>query len=166
MAQMRQVLHLLYLLLFLSLPLFSNEYFLLNEQKSTLLASLNSKILRAQHITIITTAFKVTSLAHSLEKVLSKGSSLTLIVTDLQNAAYYAKYKNSSVYVYKGKRPLKNFSLHIFIIDESDVCFSSLPFDEELLRRTIGTVTCSTDPEEIAYAKRLTILFTKRFKRY
>jgi len=64
------------------------------------------------------------------------------------------------------ERPLKNFSLTLLLIDESDICFSSLPFSEALLQIQIGEVICTTESEEIAFGKRIKAAFMERFEDY
>ncbi|MEE8587967.1 MAG: hypothetical protein V3S80_01330, partial [Sulfurimonadaceae bacterium] len=59
-----------------------------------------------------------------------------------------------------------NYSLNILLIDESDVCFSSLSFSEAILKRNIGEVICTTNREEIDFAIDIEKRFSKRFEDY
>ena len=99
MMKMPPLFSVLYTLMFLAITLSANEYYLLPEHKSDLLHTLKQKIDRARTITIISSELESPVLSRSIEKALLKGSCLHLITTSLKSAAYYAKYKNTSVNV-------------------------------------------------------------------
>ena len=150
----------------LTLTLSANEHYLLPEEKSDLLYSLKRKIERAENITIITQVLDYPSLSSSIEKALKKETTLQLITTDLTSAAYYAKYRNTTVKVPVSQRLADNFHLNILLIDQSDVCFSTLTFSEADLNTAIGEVTCTTNVEEITFALDIKKRFTERFEDY
>lgn len=151
---------------FLFNTLDANEHYLLPEHKSDLMHTLKQKISRAQTITIISGELQSPSLARSIEKAIANHRRLHLITADLNTAAYYAKYKNSTVKVPASDRPVENFSLTLLLIDESDICFSSLAFNEALLDAHVGEVICTTNSEEIAFGKRIKAVFMERFEDY
>ncbi len=146
--------------------LIANEHYLLPEHKSDLLHTLKRKIERAQSFTIITSGLDNPALSKSIEKALKKERHFTLITTDLPTAAYYAKYKNTTVKIPRSGRMRDDFYLNILIVDESDVCFSTLPFNETVLKKAIGEVTCTTEREEIGFALDIQKRFTERFEDY
>ncbi len=152
--------------MFLTLTLTANEHYLLPEHKSDLIHTLKRKIERANNITIITSGLDNPSLSKSIEKALKKGAHFHLLTTDITDAAYYAKYKNTTVKVPTSDRLTDNYSLNILLIDESDVCFSSLSFSEAILKRNIGEVICTTNREEIGFAIDIEKRFSKRFEDY
>lgn len=153
-------------LVFLTLTLTANEHYLLPEHKSDLIHTFKRKIDRAQNITIITSGLDNPSLSKSIENALLKEAHLHLLTTDILSAAYYAKYKNTTVKVPTSDRLSDNFALNILLIDESDVCFSTLAFSEAVLKRSIGEVTCTTNGEEIDFAIDLKRRFSERFEGY
>ena len=152
--------------MFLTLTLTANEHYLLPEHKSDLMHTLKRKIERANSITMITSGLDSPSLAKSIEKALKKGAYFHLLTTDITDAAYYAKYKNTTVKVPASNRMADSFSLNILLIGESDVCFSTLSFSEAILKRNIGEVICTTNREEIIFAKEIEKRFTERFEDY
>ena len=166
MVQMRRLFSLVLLLFFLDGDLAADEQFLLPENRSDMIHTLKRKIERAREITIITSHLNTPTLSRSLEKTLRHNHNFILVTTDQKSAAFYAKYKNTEVFVPPSSRELENFSIHILLIDKSDVCFSSLPFDEKVLRRETGWVSCTTDKEEIAFAQQLAKTFIQRFEPY
>ena len=150
----------------LTLTLGANEHYLLPEEKSDLLHSLKRKVERAENITIITSSLDNPSLSKSIEKALKREAHFKLITTDLTSAAYYAKYKNTAVKVPDSQRFADSFHLNILLIDQSDVCFSTLSFSETDLQTDIGEVTCTTNGEEITFALDIKRRFTERFEDY
>lgn len=144
----------------------ANEHYLLPEHNSNLIYALKQKISRAETITIISGELQSPLLGRSIEKAIANDRRFHLITADLNTAAYYAKYKNSIVKVPVSDRPMKNFSLTLLLIDESDICFSSLAFSEALLRTQIGEVICTTNREEIAFGKQIKAAFMERFEDY
>ena len=153
-------------ILLVSTQLNANEHFLLPEQKSALIESLKSKIERAHTLRIVTQILEHSQLSKSIEKKLLKGGVFELVVADVKSAAYYAKYKNSTVYIPSNTDLFENFTLNILIIDQSDVCFSSLPFNSATLQRKIGHVACTTNPEDVSFALDAFKRFKARFERY
>ena len=150
----------------LTLVLTANEHYLLPEHKSDLIHTLKRKIERAGTITIITSKLESPALTKSIEKSLTNKARFHLLTTDMTSAAYYAKYKNSSVKVPHSNRLIENFHLNILLIDESDVCFSTLAFSESVWKRDIGEVICTTDREEIDFAIDVRRRFKERFEDY
>ncbi len=150
----------------LSLTLNANEHYLLPEHNSDLLHTLKRKIERAENITVITSGLSNPSLAKSIEKALTNGATFHLITSDLDSAAYYAKYKNTTVSVPASDRIAGQFHLNMLSIDESNVCFSTLAFDAAVLTSRIGEVICTTGREEIVFAKEIEQRFTERFEDY
>jgi len=150
----------------LTLTLSANEHYLLPEEKSDLMHSLKRKIERAENITMITSSLDNPSLSKSIEKALKQAACFNLITTDMQSAAYYAKYKNTTVKVPVSQRLADNFHLNILLIDQSDVCFSTLSFSDADLKRGIGAVTCTTNDEEITFALDIQKHFSERFEDY
>jgi len=149
-----------------TLSLNANEHYLLPEHQSDLMHTLKRKIARAENITIITSGLMNPSLAKSIEKGLTNGAVFHLITTDLATAAYYAKYKNTTVKVPASDRVAENFQLNIFSINGSDVCFSTLSFNTEDLTKQIGEVICTTAQEEIIFAEEIEKRFNERFEDY
>ncbi len=150
----------------LSLSLNANEHYLLPEHQSDLMHTLKRKIARAENITIITSGLSNPSLAKSIEKALTDGATFHLITPDLDTAAYYAKYKNTTVKVPVSNRVTEQFHLNVLSIDGSDVCISTLAFDTAVLTKRIGEVICTTSREEIAFAKEIEQRFNERFEDY
>jgi len=150
----------------LSLTLSANEHYLLPEHRSDLMHTLKLKIDRAHHITVISSGLDSPSLAKSIEKALSKEARFHLITTDVAAAAYYAKYKNTTIKIPTSSRMQEHFNLNILLIDRSDVCFSTLPFSATVLKRDIGEVTCTTNREEIDFALDIERRFIERFEDY
>jgi len=144
----------------------ANEHYLLPEHNSDLMNTLKQKISRAQTITIISGELRSPSLARSIERAIEENRRFHLITTDLDSAAYYAKYKNGIVKVPVSDRQIESFSLSLLLIDESDICFSSLAFNEAVLNKQIGEVICTTNSEEIAFGKRIKAAFMERFEDY
>ena len=153
-------------LILLSSTVLANEHYLLPEQKSDLMRTLKLKIERANSITIITQKLDSSMLSRSIEKSLHSNATLQLITTDLGTASYYAKYKNMTVKVPTSKQLYEIFTLNILLIDNSDICFSSLPFDESILKREIGQVICTTDSEDIKFGESIKEKFLERFEDY
>ena len=166
MVTMRRLLALTLSMIMFSISLCANEHYLLPEHKSDLLHSLKRKIERSHEFTIITRHLESPQLSKSIEKALKKSGRFHLITTDLRSAAYYAKYKNTTVDVPSSEQLVDSFRLNILIIDRSDVCFSTLAFSEAVLKNSVGNVFCSTNAEDIAFAKELEERFTHRFEAY
>jgi len=163
---MRPYISLTFTFFLLITTLQANEYYLLPEHKSDLIHTLKRKIERAHRLTIITAELESQTLSRSIEKLLKKEHHFTLITPSISAAAYYAKYKNSKVYLPPAQRPLKHFNINILIIDKSDICISSLPFKEQLLRQSQGTVSCTTTKEEVDFGVELIKKYQQRFERY
>ncbi len=144
----------------------ANEHYLLPEHKSDLMYTLKQKIDRADRIIIVTGELENPLLAKSIEKAIKRGADFHLITTHLKSAAYFAKYKNTFVHVPASKELTEKFTLNLLLIDESDVCFSTLSFSEAVLKRSIGEVICTTNIEEIDFAKEIKKRFTERFEDY
>jgi hypothetical protein len=153
-------------LLSLAATLNANEHYLLPEHNSDLLHTLKLKIERAAAITLITGELESPAIAGSIEKAVQKGASLHLITADFKSAAYFAKYRNTLVKVPRSEDMKERFALNVLIIDNSDICFSSVAFSETLLKRRIGEVICTTAEEEIAFGKQIEERFSKRFEAY
>lgn len=153
-------------IMFIPLTQTANEHYLLPEHRSNLIHTLKSKIERAEHITVITPELENSALSKSIEKALRKESHFTLITTDKRAAAYYAKYKNTTVKIAGSDRLTDNFSLNILLIDKSDVCFSTLAFSESSLKEKIGQVICTTSREEIDFAIDIKKRYMERFEEY
>ena len=142
----------------------ANEHFVLPEEKSDMISSLKSKIERAKILRVITQSMDHNGLNKSIEKQLQKEGIFELIVVDQKSAAYFAKYKNTTVYLPPETMPF--FSLNILLVDESDVCFSSLSFNNTALQRDIGQIICTTNKEELTYALDVFRRFKERFVPY
>ena len=166
MVLMQRVFSILISLIILSVTVIANEHYLLPEHKSNLMRTLKLKIERAHTITIITQKLDSNTLSRSIEKGLRANAKLELITTDLTTASYFAKYKNTTVKVPLSKNLTKTFTLNILLIDKSDICFSSLAFDEAILRREIGQVICTTDSEEIKFGEKIRAKFMEWFETY
>ena len=166
MVMMKRPLSTLIAILVLALPLIANEHYLLPEHKSDFMHTLKRKIARAESITIISSRLDNPSLSKSIEKAIKHGAAFHLITTDLTSASFYAKYKNTQVDVPTSQRLRETFNLNILLIDRSDVCFSTLAFDEAVLKKEIGMVTCTTNKEDIAFAINIEQDFTERFEDY
>jgi len=166
MMRMQRVFSILLPLILLTISLAANEHYLLPEDKSSVMRTLKLKIERAHTITIITQKLDAPTLSRSIEKRLRSQAHLLLITTDLTTASYYAKYKNVQVKVSTSQRLSKMFTLNILLIDNSDICFSSLAFDENILRREIGQLICTTDAEEIKFGEEIREKFLVRFEEY
>ena len=163
---MKRLLSTLIGILLLTLPLIANEHYLLPEHKSNLMNTLKRKISRAQNVTIISSRLDNTSLSKSIEKAIRHGAKFHLITADLTSASFYAKYKNTQIDVPSSPRLRETFNLNILLIDKSDVCFSTLAFDETALKKEVGMVTCTTNREDIAFALDIKKRFTERFEDY
>ena len=150
----------------LTITLSSDEHYLLPEHNSDLLHTLKLKIERATAITVITGELASPAIARSIEKSLQRGATLDLITTDFKSAAYFSKYKNTLVHVPKDEGMKEKFMLNILIIDNSDVCFSSVAFSEILFKRNIGEVICTTDQETVLFGKKTEKSFLDRFEAY
>jgi len=144
----------------------ANEHFVLPEEKSDMIFSLKSKIERAQKLRIMTQNIAHSTLNKSIEKQLLKDGTFELIVVDKKSAGYFAKYINTTVYLPPEPQTITVFNLNILIVDESDVCFSSLPFSSVTFQRDIGQVLCTTNKEEIIYALDVFKRFKERFVPY
>ena len=166
MVLMQRVFSILISLIILNVTVLANEHYLLPEHKSNLMRTLKLKIERAFSITIITQRLDSNTLSRSIEKGLRANTKLEIITTDLTTASYFAKYKSTTVKVPLSKDLAKVFTLNILLIDKSDICFSTLPFDEAILRREIGQVICTTDEEEIKFGEEIKVKFMKRFETY
>ena len=166
MVTMRRLLALILSMIMLSFSLCANEHYLLPEEKSDLMHSLKRKIQRAENITIITSSLDNPSLSKSIEKALKQGTNFKLITTNITSAAYYAKYRNTTVKVPTSQRLADSFHLNILLINQSDVCFSTLPFSDVDLKRGIGAVTCTTNIEEIMFVLDIIKRYTERFEDY
>lgn len=153
-------------IIFLSTTVAANEHYLLPEHKSDLMYTLKQKISRADTITIISSQLESPSLAKSIEKAIQNGSYLHLVTSDLNSAAYYAKYKQTQIKVPASNRIAETFSINILLIDQSDVCFSSVEFSEEILMKKIGMVTCTTNREDIDFTMQIKKSFFERFEDY
>jgi len=157
---------LLTLTITLSLNLLSDGYYLLPDQKSDLLHTLTSKIKRAGHIQIIISKLQNTTLRKSIEKRIAKESHLTLIATDLESAAYFAKYKHTQVYIPPSGYDEGKLSLFVLLIDETDICIGSLSLDRDTHKEQVTQVRCSTSQEDIDFAKNLLHTYKERFVLY
>ena len=144
----------------------ANEHYLLPDNRSDLLHTMQQKIERAGSVTIITQELKEPALTRSIEKALRKGTRLHLITGDLESAAFFAKYRNTRVSVPASGRIGEKFALNILIIDKSDACFSGVAFSEAALGSNIGEVTCTTDQEDVGFAEEIGKRFTQRFEAY
>ena len=150
----------------LSLNLLSDEYYLLPDQKSDLLHALTSKIKRAGHIQIIISKLQNTTLRRAIEKSITKGSDLTLIATDQDTAAYFAKYKRSQVYIPPSGYDEGKLTLFVLLIDETDICIGALSLEQDTHKEQVTQVRCSTSSEEIDFAKSLLTTYKERFILY
>jgi len=166
MTQMQRVFSIFISLIVLTIALSASEHYLLPENKSDLIRTLKLKIERADTIVIITKRLDSNTLSRSIEKRVSAHANMQLITTDLSTAAYYAKYKNTTVQVPNAQDSTETFTLNILLIDKSDICFSSLPFDESILKREIGQVICTTNREEIKFAETIRDTYMERFEAY
>ncbi len=166
MVKMRPYISLTFAFSLLFITLQANEHYLLPEQKSDLIQTLKRKVERAHTLSIITTDLESQILSRSIERLLKKKHQFTLITSSSSSAAYYAKYKNTKVYLPPSQRPLEHFNVNIFIIDKSDICISSLAFKEHLLRQTQGVVSCTTAREEIDFGLALIKKYQQRFELY
>jgi len=153
-------------IMIMTITLTANEHYLLPEHKSDLIHTLKRKIERAGVVTIITSKLESPGLKKSIEKSLANSGNLHLITTDITSAAVFSKYKNSTVKVPKSKRLIDSFHLNVILIDKSDVCFSALAFDERIWSREIGEVICTTNSEEVDFARHLKQRFSDRFEDY
>ena len=144
----------------------ANEHYLLPEHKSDLMYTLKQKVDRADRITIVTSELENPSLSKSIEKAIHRGAAFHLITTHHKSAAYFAKYKNTRVHLPASRDLTEKFALNLLLIDESDVCFSTLPFSDAIVKRSIGEVICTTNREEIDFAKEIEKRFTERFENY
>ncbi|MEN8146022.1 MAG: hypothetical protein ABFR02_00220 [Campylobacterota bacterium] len=163
---MQQLLFIIVGSLHLCAALYANEHYLLPEHKSDLMYTLKKKIDRAEHITIVTGELENPSLAKSIEKAIKRGARFHLITTHHKSAAYFAKYKNTRVHLPASRDLSEKFALNLLLIDESDVCFSTLAFSEAVVKRSIGEVICTTNREEIDFAQEIKKRFTERFEDY
>lgn len=166
MVKMIQFFSTLAAILLLQFSGIADEHYLLPEHKSDLLHTLKSKVDRAGKITLITSELKSPSLSQGIEKALIKGSHVDLYTTDMQTAAYYAKYKNTVVKVPVAELSTNAFAIHVLLVDKSDVCFSSLAFNDELMGQQMGEVICTTDQEQIDFALRIQKRLSERFELY
>ena len=157
---------LLILSLALLLNLMSDEHYLLPDQKSDLLHTLTSKIKRAEHIQIIISKLQNTTLRKSIEKRIAKGSHLTLVATDLESAAYFAKYKHTQVYIPPSGYDKGKLALFVLLIDKTDICIGALSLDRDTHKEQVTQVRCSTSNEEIDFAKSLLKTYKERFVLY
>ena len=155
----------LYLLLS-TLALFAQEHYLLPENRSDLLHTLQQKISRAHSITIITSKLKVSVLSRSIEKSIHRGGNFKLITTDISSAAYFSKYQRTDIYIPKEESKIGHFALLIMLIDESDLCLGSIALHDQTLKEEISEVTCTTNTEDIAFAQQIIESYTERFERY
>ena len=116
MVKMRRFLSIFMGVTVLLLTLNANEHYLLPEHRSDLMHTLKLKIERAEHLTIISSGLDNPSLAKSIEKAIGKKALFHLITTDLASAAYYAKYKNTSVKIPTSSRIEESFNLNILLL--------------------------------------------------
>ena len=148
----------------LVLPLNADEYYLLPAQKSDLLHTLKMKIERAHNVTIITKKLESPLLFKSIEKGLLNGAKFQLVTSSLESASFYAKYKSTTVKVPADTG--NNLALNLLLIDESDVCFSSVAFNDNDLGTFIGEVICTTDKNKINFAQEIELYFSNSFENY
>lgn len=154
------------LLLALSLNLSADEYYLLPDQKSDLLHTLTSKIKRAQNIQILISKIDNTTLRRTLEKRIATGGHLSLITTNLQSAAYFAKYKDAEVYVPPTAYDAGKLTLFALLIDQSDLCIGTLSLDKKSREEQVTEVHCGTSKEEISFVQGLFKTYKERFVLY
>ncbi len=166
MVKMVRLFSALIALLLLPVGLAANEHYLLPEHKTDLIHTLKRKIERAENITLIVTELDDASLGKSIEKALRRGASLELITPDMQTAAYYAKYRNTAVRVPSNSRSDDSFTLNILLIDKSDVCFSTVGFNETQLGKATGMAVCTTQKEEIDFASGIEKRLHEHFENY
>jgi len=152
-------------LLFLT-PLFGSEAYLLPDDYAMLNYNLSQKIKRAHKVTIVTQSFQHPSLNRALLKHLSSHNDLLLITADQPSAAYFAKYKNTQVYLPPNTFDTTHFKLNFMIIDQSDVCFFSTAITQEKFKKESAYARCSNDEEEIAFALKTGQLLSQRFLPY
>ena len=163
---MQRVFSIFISLILLTITASASEHYLLPENKSDLIRTLKLKIERANSIVIITQRLDSNTLSRSIEKRVRANANMQLITSDLTAAAYYAKYKNTTVKVPRSQHTPETFTLNILLIDESDICFSSLPFDESILKREIGQVICTTNKEEVKFGETIRDTYMERFEAY
>ncbi|MDA3945115.1 MAG: hypothetical protein PF439_00325 [Helicobacteraceae bacterium] len=144
----------------------ANEHYLLPDHKSDLTHTLKLKIARAESLTIITSELDNSALATSIEKALKRGMRFQLITTSFDSAAFYAKYRETLVKVPLSNRINESFFLNILLIDKSDVCFSSVAFSEKQMQNNIGEVICTTNQEDLMFAKKIEKSYVERFEDY
>ena len=166
MVKMRPYISLTFAFSILFTTLQANEYYLMPEQKSDLMQTLKRKVARAHTLSVITTDLESPILSKGIEKLLKKEYPFILVTPSRSSAAYYAKYKNTKVYLPPSQRPLEHFNINILIIDKSDICISSLPFNEQLLRQAQGIVRCTTAKEEVDFGLELIKKYQQRFELY
>ena len=150
----------------LSLNLTADEHYLLPDQKSDLLHTLTSKIKRAEHIQIIISKLQETTLRNAIKKRIAKGGQLTLIATDLDTAAYFAKYRDTQVYVPPSDYEAGRLALFVLLVDETDICIGALTLEKEKAKEQVTQVRCTTAQEEIEFAKSLLHTYKERFVLY
>ena len=166
MVKMHPLIALFISLFIVQTALYANEHYLIPEQKSDLIHTLKRKIERAHSLSIITSQLESATLDRSIQKLLKNEGNFVLITTSKTTAAYYAKYKNTSIYLPKERRPLSTFKIHILLIDHSDVCISSVAFSNEQLQKEHAIVICTTAQEEVDFATHLKKLYQERFTDY
>jgi len=156
-----------FLLLFLTTHLLTaNEHYLLPENRSDLLHSLQQKILRAQEITIVTSELQSSMLKRGIEKAITKGVHFSLLTQNTESAGTFAKYKNSSIYLMPQSDRVHHLELMLLLIDKSDLCYGSIALNEKSMREVISLITCTTNREEIAFAQRSIASYKKWFEPY
>jgi hypothetical protein len=146
-------------LLLVPVLLYSTEHYLLPEQCSDARHTLKQKILRVdKEMFLVTAALRDKALVTAVEKALQKGRRLILVTTSPHLASFFAKYRNTEVRVLKRSSAgteSADLRLNYLLLDDTELCLSTLPFEREAMRSRIGTMQCTLDPETVRFYRRV-----------
>jgi hypothetical protein len=156
-------------LFLLPVLLFATEHYLFPDQGSDASHTLKQKILRTEKkLVLISSALHDKTLVNAVEKILQGGRHVTFVTASERQASYFAKYRNIDVRVMKMSTAdsTQTLNLDYMLLDDGELCLSTLPFDVDMMRNSTGTMQCTVEAESVRFYRRVTEALMARSARY
>lgn len=161
--------HLPLTLLLLPLLLDATENYLFPDQSSDAHHTLKKKILRAEkEVVLVSSAIRDKSLIKAIEKALQGHRHVTFITSSDRHASFFAKYRNADIRVLKkpSADETGKLNLNYLLLDETELCLSTLPFDNDATRTGTGAMQCTVEPETVRFYRHVSEALTVRSDSY
>jgi hypothetical protein len=156
-------------LLILPVSLLATEHYLFPDQESDASHTLKQKILRAEEkVVLVSSVLSDKVLVKAVEKILQRGRHVTFVTASERQASYFAKYRNIDVRVMRklSSDSTRTLELNYMLLDDEELCLSTLPFDDEMMRNNTGTMQCTVESEPVRFYRRVTETLAARSSGY